>query len=131
VVSLRSTIATRGKTIAAGYRVRVGGVVLWDAEGRKRLSEVPLVVKERYVSSVAFSPDAKSIAAGYGVGGVDGVVLWDVDLESWKRRAARIANRNFTWAEWRQYFPDTTYRATFPDLPVPPEVLSQKGEKRP
>ena len=53
------------------------------------------------------------------------MVLWDVDLESWQRRAARIANRNFTREEWRQYFPDeTTYRPTFPELPVPQEVTS-------
>ena len=26
-------------------------------------------------------------------------------------------------AEWRQYFSDEPYRATFPDLPVPPEVV--------
>ena len=50
------------------------------------------------------------------------MVLWDVDLESWQRRAGRIANRNFTRKEWREYFPETPYHATFPDLPVPPEV---------
>jgi hypothetical protein len=52
------------------------------------------------------------------------VVLWDVDLESWQRLAGRIANRNFTRDEWRQYFPDEPYRPTFPDLPVPPEANS-------
>ena len=59
-----------------------------------------------------------------------GVVLWDVDLESWQRIAGRIANRNFTRDEWRQYFPDKPYRLTFPDLPVPLEVPSQEGQRR-
>ncbi len=69
-----------GKTIAAGHRDRVGGggVVLWDAAGRKRLADGPLDVKEGIVESVAFSSDGKTIAAGYwsGSGGA-GVVLWD------------------------------------------------------
>jgi hypothetical protein len=51
-------------------------------------------------------------------------VLWDVDLNSWQQIAGRIANRNFTRDEWRQYFPDEAYRPTFPDLPVPPEETS-------
>ena len=55
-----------------------GGVVLWDVAARKRLVDEPLPVKEGQVESVAFSPDGKTIAAGfYGdIGG--GVVLWDV-----------------------------------------------------
>ena len=28
------------------------------------------------------------------------------------QEAARAANRNFTWKEWKQYFPDTPYRRT-------------------
>ena len=50
------------------------------------------------------------------------MVLWDLDLESWQRRAGQIANRNFTRKEWRDYFPETPYRVIFPDLPVLVEV---------
>ncbi len=119
-----------GDTIAAGYstmgNVRSGGVMLWDVATRKRLGDEPLSVTKGWVASVAFSPDGKTIAAGYdselGVRGSGGVVMWDVDLESWQRRAGLIANRNFTREEWRDYFPDTPYRSTFPDFPVPPEL---------
>ena len=98
-----------GKTLAAGYRSRVGvdGVVLWDVGGRVRLQDQLLAVAEGDVYSVSFSPDGKTLAAGYRSRvGVDGVVLWDVDLDSWQRHARQIANRNFTPAEWQQFFPE-------------------------
>jgi WD40 repeat protein len=97
-----------GKTLAAGYaRNGVGGVVLWEVGGRARLQDKPLAVAEGWVQSVAFSPDGKTLAAGYSGGrGGGGMVSWDLDLDSWRRHARQIANRNFTPAEWRQFFPD-------------------------
>ena len=53
-------------------------MVLWDVAARNRLVDEPLPVKEGDVRSVAFSPDGKTIAAGYGDGRGGGVVLWDV-----------------------------------------------------
>ena len=83
----------------------------------------PSPVKEGDVKGVAFSPDGKTIAAGYG--GSAAVVLWDVDLESWQRIAGRIANRNFTRDEWRQYFPEEPYRR---DLPRPARSAGSVSE---
>jgi hypothetical protein len=113
-----------GKTLAAGlFRAfgvagGGGGVMLWDVAARRRLADEPLRVKERSVGNVAFSPDGKTLAAGFfGVG----VVLWDVDLQSWQRLAGQIANRNLTREEFHEYFPEEhEYRKTFPDLPMPP-----------
>jgi len=111
------------KMLAAGYDGAElgGGVVLWDTARWERLADKPLPVAEGGVSSIAFSPNGKTLAAGYGGKGAGGVVLWDVDLESWKVRAEKVANRNLTRDEWRQYFPDRPYHATFSNLPEPPE----------
>jgi WD40 repeat protein len=111
-----------GKTIAAGFHGSAGGVVLWEVATRKRLVAEPLPVKEGWVVSVALSPGGKSVAAGFTNLFVGGVVLWDIDLESWQRRAGLIANRNFTEKEWRDYFPETPYRATFPEFPLPSDL---------
>ena len=97
--------------------------MLWDVRSRSRVTESPLFVKQGAVESVAFSPNGKTIAAGYKRGefeSVGGVVLLNVDLGSWKQRAAEIANRNFTHDEWRRYFRDQPYHASFPSLPVLP-----------
>jgi hypothetical protein len=87
-----------------------------------RLWDDPLTVTGRVIG-VVFSPDGKTIAAGYNVGGRGGLVLFDVDLRSWQRIAGRIANRNLTKGEWSQYFPDDKpYHRTFRNLPWPSDL---------
>lgn len=39
-------------------------------------------------------------------------------LADWKRLACRIANRNLTRQEWRQYLGDLPYQKTCPGLPA-------------
>jgi hypothetical protein len=123
----RLAFSPNGKALATGYEGAVGGgrggAILWDVTTHDRLWADPLFVEEGRVSGVAFHPDGKTIATGYLGGGIGGgAVLWDTELESWQRRAGQIANRNLTPEEWYDYFRDTPYRATFPDLPVPQEA---------
>ena len=115
-----------GQTLAVEYSDDHGsGVVLWDVPLRRRLGKRPLEVAEGDVTSLAFSPDGKALAVGFRNIGFreagrisrGGVVLFDIDPKSWKERAGRIANRNLTREEWREYLPDTPYRATFAHLP--------------
>jgi tetratricopeptide (TPR) repeat protein len=50
-------------------------------------------------------------------------MMWDVGLKSLQDRACRIANRNLTFDEWKQYMSDEPYRLTCPELPVDPGFI--------
>ena len=75
----------------------VGGVVLWDVATRERLADPPLPVSEGAVLDVAFSPDGKTLAAGFGSRVVGGVVLWDVATRKRLIEATLPVNEGTVW----------------------------------
>jgi WD40 repeat protein len=108
----RVAFSPDGKTLASASADET--VVLWDVASRTPLGE-PLKGPQRGVSSVAFSPDGKTLASGDKT-----VLLWDVDVASWMRKACVRANRNLTHREWARYVgEDVQYQAPCPELPVP------------
>jgi WD40 repeat protein len=63
-----------------------------------------------------FSADGKILISA----SKDEVVLWDIDSDSWMKKACSIAGRNFTQLEWNQFVgKDTPYHPTCLELPIP------------
>jgi WD40 repeat protein len=86
---------------------------LWDVASRRPLGRLPHLL---YYSVLAFSPNGEQLL----LAGSEAThqMLWDVDQDSWKARACRIANRNLTHEEWRYYLGNEPYRPTCPSLPA-------------
>jgi WD40 repeat protein/tetratricopeptide (TPR) repeat protein len=106
---------------AAGIGNDSGDVLLWDLSTQRLLS---LPLAHPGVSRLSFSSDGKTLISA----GDQGTLKWDLDVASWRARACRIANRNLTVQEWRQYFPDQPYRKTCTDRGLDPGLLRKAVE---
>jgi WD40 repeat protein len=106
------------------------GVVLWDLKSHERMSKRPLTLPNGYSNTLAFSPDGAILATGYD----GGILLWrSFSAKSWLNLAGRVANRNLSTREWREFMFDKPYRATFRDFPEAPALaprssVSNRGE---
>jgi WD40 repeat protein/DNA-binding SARP family transcriptional activator len=58
-----------------------------------------------------FFPNGKQVVATFWDGAG---VVWNVDPAAWREQACRIANRNLTPAEWRDFLAPRPYRAVCP-----------------
>lgn len=101
-----------GKTLASVSVDKT--VILWDVKTGKPIGQ-PIRGSQYPLYGIAFTPDSKTLASG---GASDEVMIWDIDPQSWIEKACQRAGRNFTQAEWAQYFPDEDYRVTCTQWPA-------------
>lgn len=55
---------------------------------------------DRAVNTVLFSPDGNILASGSND---ETIIIWDINVNSWRRRACAIANRNLARDEYEKY----------------------------
>jgi WD40 repeat protein len=107
-----------------------GAVSLWNTHTQEQLSS-PLKAPRQPVTSLAFGWQGK-LASGSENGTI---ILWEVpgiaqppadyldeinestSLDVLQNKACRIANRNLTPNEWKEYLRDKPYHKTCPNLP--------------
>ena len=100
-----------GKTLALGG----SAIILWDISDLTTPSQyATLEGSGGTITSVAFSPDGKILVSG----GREGIIVWDMNPLSWVQKTCKRVGRNFTQAEWAQYFPDEEYRKTCEQWPA-------------
>jgi WD40 repeat protein/DNA-binding SARP family transcriptional activator len=86
-----------------------GDVLLWDVASHRQIGTA-LIGNGPY-PYVFYSQDGRRLLA---ISPVGPITLWDVDPESWKRRACSVAGRNLSRDEWRDFVGDRPYHATCP-----------------
>jgi WD40 repeat protein len=97
-------------------------LTLWDVSNLSAPTHLTDLKNDGVTIRVAFSPDGQILASSGGTFGRDMITLWDLNPESWIKKACQIVRRNFTRAEWLEYFHSEEYRATCPQWPLEPEA---------
>ena len=105
-------ITTDGKTLASGSSDKT--VILWDVASHQPIGQ-ELSGHNGEVISVNFSEqDKKLVTASWD----DTVIFWSLEPTFWMDKTCERVERNFTQAEWAQYFPNEDYRVTCPQWPA-------------
>jgi len=103
-----------GRMIATGGQ---DSITLWGVGPLMPLGQSPIrdTSLTPSVDGVAFTTDGKLLITGNGDGTF---ILWEIDSQSWINKICQRAGRNFTRAEWLQYFPGEEYHLTCPQYPA-------------
>jgi WD40 repeat protein len=109
-VALTAIFSSDGQTIASGSADDT--LLLWDVVTRRPIG-LPLQNGSQ-VYSLAFNREGTLLASS---GAMGQALVWNLEADAWQKIACGIAGRNFTQAEWAQYFPGEAYRKTCEGLP--------------
>jgi hypothetical protein len=101
--------STNGPTGSSGCGKTA--ITLWDIDQDRAFGSQ--LISDQSEPQLLFSPDGTRL-----ISNVDReVTTWSLAPSDWQQRACRIANRNMTLSEWKDYVGDFPYHKTCPDLP--------------
>lgn len=92
--------------------------IVWDTATGDRLQE--LEGDSTRISSAAWNADESQIMLATDGGNV---FRYYTQMDDLLAAACERVTRNFTWDEWRLYFPGEPYRCTCPNRPIHQSVL--------
>ncbi len=87
-------------------------IALWNLSPPQLIGD-PFTGADGAVTGLAFSPDNNILFSGTDAGTIS---RWNI--EEWKQLACQLAGRNLTRAEWEQFFPNESYRASCEEFPI-------------
>jgi WD40 repeat protein len=102
-----------------------GFITLWDTRNHQQIgqainiddSSLPTTIRD-----LVFSSDHNELIIAADNLAENMIVTLDVSHQVWLEKTCQRVGRNFTRAEWAQYFPDDEYRATCPQWQLEPEI---------
>lgn len=106
------TFSPDGSKLASGSFDNT--INLWELTQSETEPVVLYELGASFTNVLAFSPDERWLVGGNQDGSIR---MWDLNLDSLIKKACSIVGRNFTQAEWAQYFPGEPYRKTCDQWP--------------
>lgn len=111
------TFSTEGQWLAASG-IFESDTLLWNLD---YASAPPIILETQSITAFAFSPTEPRLATA----NFDHTIrLWNLDINQLMIKACEVLGRNFTRAEWEQYFPNEEYRKTCDPWPLETEVTA-------
>jgi WD40 repeat protein len=99
-----------GDVLASGSENKL--IALWNMNPPQLIGD-PFTGADGAVTGLAFSLDNSVLFSGTDAGTI---ARWNI--EEWKQLACQLTGRNLTRAEWEQFFPTDSYRATCEQYPL-------------
>jgi len=107
-----------GHWLASGAEDGTANIYFWNM---KIFDNSPVILQGPYqniprdgIDALAFSPDGRYFATII----FGRAFLWTMDMKVVIQKACQVVGRNFTRAEWQQYFPGEPYRITCSQWPA-------------